>query len=365
MTTLNEKLKQLEEKGRYRTLAKAAGLDLTSNDYLGFACSEMLHKVAIAALSSGLDIGSGGSRLLRGNHSAHVELEDFAATYFKAERALYFSSGYQANAALFQSLPARGDVIIFDAFVHASAREGIQNSHARHVRVPHNDLQAFEDALKVNRDKAGQIWIAVESLYSMDGDFAPLDDLLHLARDYEAWLIVDEAHATGVWGKSGKGCCEGLSYERLITLQTCGKALGVAGGLITAPSMAVETMINTARSFVYSTAPMPLQAVLVKRALEMLQQKEGQEARDKLHALIKSVPEAQSQIVPIIIGDDAQAVSVASMLQERGYDIRAIRPPTVPEGTARLRLSVSAALSQDELNEFFAALDDVQKREAA
>lgn len=362
---IESRLQKIEEKGRLRSLSSAGGIDLTSNDYLGFRNHPALRNAALAALENGLDLGSGGSRLLRGNHLAHVELETFAAAYFGHDKALFMATGFQANIALFKALPDRRDVILFDELIHASARDGIQASHARHIRLPHNDLDAFESALKKHRDSASDIWIAVESLYSMDGDFAPLPDLLKLAQKYEAWLVVDEAHATGVWGDNGKGCCAGLSYDRLITLQTCGKALGVAGGLICGPAEIIDLLINTARPFIYSTAPMPLQAVLVKCALELLQQKTGQEARQKLYKIIEHTPNAQSQIVPIIIGEDDKALQVAEELQKNGYDIRGIRPPTVPEGSSRLRLSLSADLTSEVLNNFFECLDSILYKKAA
>ena len=248
--------------------------------------------------------------------------------------------------------------------MHASAREGIQNSNAQHIKVQHNDVNAFEVACKKAK---GQIWIAVESVYSMDGDIAPLDDLYELAVRYDAVLVIDEAHGSGVMGAHGKGVSEGLiaqhGYDRIITLHTCGKAIGVAGGLVCASSDAIEMMVNAARGFIYSTAPMPLQAHLVQKSLEIIGSNEGVVRRRKLAALSKRAQQLfdgqGTHIVPLVIGDDDRCVNVAQKLQQKGWDIRAIRPPTVPEGTARLRLSLSANVGVETLENFAANYEEI------
>ncbi|MGB4057056.1 MAG: 8-amino-7-oxononanoate synthase [Alphaproteobacteria bacterium] len=373
VSRFQDKLGDLEARGRLRALAPARGIDFTSNDYLGLRSHPALRQAAIEALQCGIELGAGGSRLLRGNTDAHEELEAFASAYFGCENALYFSSGFQANAAIFQALPQRGDTIIFDTAIHASAREGIQASVAGHIRVPHNDLGAYEEAL---RRAKGKRWIAVESVYSMDGDLAPLPALQDLALQYDAFLIVDEAHGTGVFGASGRGLSEGLPHDNLITLHTCGKALGVAGGLVCARADIIDYMINTARGFIYSTAPMPLQAVLVKRALELV--RDEPERREKLHQLILYVKyndvsvrgvvlegSGASQIMPILLGEDARAVAVARAMQTAGFDVRAIRPPTVPEGTARLRVSLGVHITEAIWDDFRNALGVCLRMEAA
>ncbi len=368
MNQFQKQLKQLEDKGRLRCLSSESGVDLTSNDYLGFRNHPKLRDAALSAIESGIDLGSGGSRLLRGNHPAHEDLEEFAASFFGYERSLYFATGFQANYALFTTLSTRHDVVLYDSLIHASVKDGIHAGHAKGVKVAHNDLNAYEDALKRFRDEAQQIFIAVESLYSMDGDFAPLPELYELAQKYDATLIVDEAHATGVWGEGGKGCAESLP-RNLITLHTCGKALGVAGGLVCASGDIIDTLINTARPFIYSTAPPPLQAVLVKEALRLVQSEEGKERRERLHIICNNVKLQMggegSQIVPIILGEDEHAVFVASALQKADFDIRAIRPPTVPEGSARLRLSLNADLEKETLDQFFAHLTPYLQDKAA
>ncbi|MEZ5814488.1 MAG: 8-amino-7-oxononanoate synthase [Alphaproteobacteria bacterium] len=353
-----------------------AGRDMASNDYLGMAAHPDLRAAAIEFLQGGGAVGSGGSRLLRGHTQVHAALEDFAADYFSAPKALYFSSGFQANSAIFQTLCGRHDVIVFDAYVHASAREGIQNSSARHIRAAHSDIDSFEAALKDAQAQCGsrgRIWIAVESVYSMDGDIAPLDALYALAEAYDAVLVIDEAHGTGVLGREGKGVSEGLiaahGYERIVTLHTCGKAIGVAGGLVCASEEVVDMLVNCARGFIYSTAPMPLQAHLVQKSLEIMASEEGQAWREKLTRLCEKAQGlfsgAGTHIVPIVIGDDEEALRVAELLRQRGWDIRAVRPPTVPEGTARLRLSLSAALDEGALEGFAADLGALMRERAA
>ena len=358
-----DQLNSLRREGRYRSLNLACGYDLTSNDYLGMASHPQLREAAIAFWENGGDIGASGSRLLRGHTDHHAALEEYAADFFAAPCALFFASGFQANGAIFQALPSRHDVIIFDEFVHASAREAIQYSHAKSVKVQHNDLDGFEDALKKARSGACQkIWIALEAVYSMDGDITPLDEIYALAETYDAIVILDEAHGTGVMGKDGRGVSNDLivqhGYDRFVVLHTCGKALGVAGGLVCASINIIDMMINAARGFIYSTAPMPVQAYLVQHALRIVGSEDGGARRERLAKVSRRAKQhfdgPGTHIVPIIIGDNERSVYVADMLQQKGWDIRSIRPPTVPEGTARLRLSLNADMSVEKLDDFAA-----------
>ena len=353
-TALNE----LEEKGRLRALKLPNGVDLTSNDYLGMAVHPALKTAAIKALENGMDIGAAGSRLLRGHTQEHADLEGFASKHFSAGGALYLASGFQANFALLTTLPRRKDVVLYDALAHASMRDGLTAGNYKSYKFAHNDLGALEDLLKQQRPKAGAIWIALESVYSMDGDIAPLDEIYSLAEQYDAHLIIDEAHATGVYGEKGRGLCWDIiqrhGYERLVTLHTCGKAIGVAGGLVCASKEVIDYLINAARPFIYSTAPMPLQAVLVQKSLEILASDDGEVRRKKLHHLCTVGKDLLggfgTQIIPVIIGSDADAMNVAAQLQGKGLDVRAIRPPTVQEGTARLRISLSSVLDEEVLH---------------
>lgn len=369
MQNLDTILEGLREQNRYRRLQLPLGVDLTSNDYLGMAVHPELRSCAIEALEGGLDIGAAGSRLLRGHTDAHEALEDYAARFFKAGKTLYFSNGFQTNYALLTTLPQRGDVVVYDALVHASMRDGLAASHAKSFKFTHNDLNALEEVLKKHRDRAKALWIAIESVYSMDGDIAPLAEIYELAEDYDAYIMIDEAHGAGVYGTGGRGCAwdliEAHGYDRLVSVHTCGKAIGVAGGLVCGSEEVIDYLVNKARPFIFSTAPMPLQAVLVQKSLEILSSVDGDVRRAKLHDLCMQAEILfgghGSQIVPVILGEDEKALRVADALQEQGYDIRAIRPPTVPEGSARLRLSLSSELSSDILQTFADALEPLMK----
>lgn len=354
-------LRRMEDARRLRRLAPAGGVDFTSNDYLGLKSHPALRQAAIEALEAGLEAGAGGSRLLRGNHPAHEALESCAARAFGFPAALFFSSGFLANYGLMTTLPSRQDTILFDALIHASLRDGIQASLAEHARIPHNDLNAFEEALRRPRRKGGECWIVAESVYSMDGDLAPVADLLRLCEEHDAWLVLDEAHATGVFGPAGHGVAESLPRsERLIAVHTCGKGLGVAGALVCAARPIIDYLIARDRPFIYSTAPTPLQALLVHKALELSAAESWR--RERLWALCAlageqwPVARPQSPIIPVIIGEDARALAASERLQAEGFDVRAIRPPTVPEGTARLRLTLNALLSEDDVSRMGDAL---------
>ncbi|SDP55785.1 8-amino-7-oxononanoate synthase [Filomicrobium insigne] len=365
-------LEALARRNRLRQLSPRAGLDFASNDYLGLASAPELREAAMVALEQGASIGSGGSRLLRGNDAEHEALEAEAATFFGAEAALFFGGGFVANYALFSTLPQREDLIVHDELIHASVHDGMKASRAPHVAVPHNDVQAFGDAIAKWRSQGhtGRAWIAVESLYSMDGDIAPLEDLMSVARRHDAILVADEAHATGVFGPQGRGLSARFeATENFIALHTCGKALGVMGGIITAPKVLCDFIVNRGRPFIYATAPSPLLAAVVRASLRLIAQ--GDERRAQLSHLVRRVGRALeekcgiqptgTQIQPVIVGSDAEAVRLAAAMQARGYDIRAIRPPTVPEGTARLRLSLNLNVSEDEA---LAMVDDLAEEQA-
>ncbi|MET0376283.1 MAG: aminotransferase class I/II-fold pyridoxal phosphate-dependent enzyme, partial [Rhizorhabdus sp.] len=253
-----EALSLIAQRSRSRRLIARAGHDFASNDYLGLSTAPELRAAVAAALDRGVAIGAGGSRLLRGNDPEHEALEAEAAAFFGSEAALFFSSGFAANSAIFSTLPAGRDLIVHDALIHASAHEGMRLSRATAISAPHGDVRAFEVAIRDWRaaGNKGRVWIAVESLYSMDGDIAPLDDLAALADREDAFLIVDEAHATGVFGPDGRGLAHMLEgRENVVTLRTCGKALGCEGALVCCPRVLADTLVNKARGFIFSTAP--------------------------------------------------------------------------------------------------------------
>jgi 8-amino-7-oxononanoate synthase len=350
-----------------RALRGRAGADFTSNDYLGMAESEELKRAAAAAIARGVPVGSGGSRLLRGNHPEHEALETEAAAYFGAETALYFGGGYVANLAIFSTLPQRGDLVVHDELIHASVHEGLRRGRAESMSVPHNDIDAFDSAILRWRATGGRgrPWISVESLYSMDGDSPDLTGLLAVADRHEAMLMIDEAHATGVLGPQGRGLAAGFEgRENVITLHTCGKALGTVGGFVLAPRTIRDFLVNRARPFIFATAPSPLIAAITRAALEI--SRTNPERREQLARLVEfaghelrrrcAIEGSGTHILPVIIGSDPAAVSVAASLQRRGFDIRAIRPPTVPEGTARLRIALTTAVDEATISALFAAL---------
>jgi 8-amino-7-oxononanoate synthase len=344
-------LASIAANGRLRSLAPRRGVDFASNDYLGLAHSPRLKRAIEAAIGRGVPVGSGGSRLLRGNDPEHEALEAAAAAFFGSESALFLANGYGANSALLSTLPQRGDLVVYDALVHASAHEGLRLTRADRAAAAHNDADSFADAISRWRAKggSGRAWIVAESLYSMDGDRAPLGDLVDLAERHEAILVLDEAHATGVFGERGRGLADGLDgRENLVVLRTCGKALGCEGALILAPRVVRDHLVNRGRGFIFSTAPSPLVAAAVREALRILA--DEPERREQLHELIAHAGRAfaplgisvsRSQIVPVILGDDARTMEVAAAVQAAGFDVRGIRPPTVPAGTSRLRVSLT------------------------
>lgn len=347
-----KQLAALESRGRLRRLISRSGRDFASNDYLGLAGDPMIAQAVADAIGRGVPVGSGGSRLLRGNAPEHEGLEAKAADFFRTQAALFVANGYIGNLALFSTLPQRGDLIVADELIHASAHDGIRMSKAAAVFARHNDVQSFADLIGAWRTEGGKgrIWIAVETLYSMDGDVAPLADLAKLAATHGAMLLLDEAHGTGVFGPGGRGLSAGLDgLHNVITLHTCGKAMGTEGALICGPRIHVDYLINRARAFIFSTAPSPLMAVAASAALDRIEQ--ASDLRERLKTLREDAAEAicaplglpspRSQIVPVVLGEDIRTMAVAAALQQAGFDVRGIRPPTVPSGTSRLRISLT------------------------
>jgi 8-amino-7-oxononanoate synthase len=366
-------LSKLADRGRLRSLRERSGIDFTSNDYLGLAESAELRQAAADAVARGVPVGSGGSRLLRGNHPEHEALETEAAAYFGAETALYFGGGYVANFAIFSTLPQTGDLVVHDELIHASVHEGLRRGRADFVAVPHNNVDAFDAAIVRWRQAGGKgrPWLSVESLYSMDGDSPDLTELLAVADRHEAMVVIDEAHATGVLGPQGRGLAAAFEgRDNVITLHTCGKALGTVGGFILAPGVVRDFLVNRSRPFIFATAPSPLTAAITRAALAL--SRSNPERRERLARLVQfsgnelrrqcGIEPSGSQIVPVIIGSDRAAVTLAASLQRKGYDIRAIRPPTVPEGTARLRIALTLNVDEPTVAGLFEALsEDLRK----
>ncbi|MFM2372011.1 MAG: hypothetical protein RIS85_1733, partial [Pseudomonadota bacterium] len=291
-----------------------------------------------------------------------------AARFFGSEAALFFSTGYAANAALLSTLPQRGDLIVYDELVHASMHEGLRLTRATSVSTSHNDAQSFDDAVREWRDagNTGRVWLAFETLYSMDGDMAPVADLAAIAARHDAVMFIDEAHATGVFGPDGRGLAAHLEGRPdTIVLRTCGKAMGCEGALVLGPRVVRDFLVNRGRAFIFSTAPSPLVCAAVREAIRMLgDEPQRREAlRDLVtHAERVLAPHGAtvtgSQLLPVILHEDARTMAVATALQTQGFDVRGIRPPTVPQGTSRLRISLTLNATTSDVD----ALAEVLQR---
>lgn len=351
-----------------------SGLDLSSNDYLGLARDARV----VAAFAEGAareGVGSTGSRLLRGDRDAFVSLERRFAAFKQTERSLFFSSGYLANLAVLTGFAEAGDIIFSDERNHASLIDACRLSRAQTVVVPHNDTAALQRAL-AETPCQGIRFVVVESLYSMDGDFCPLPEYLALADAAGATLVVDEAHAVGVYGPRGTGLLEahGLDANRCLSINTGGKALGVGGALVAGPAWAIEHLVQRARPFVFSTATPPALAFALQTSLDLVEQEperrrlvleHSRALRRRLRASGLEVADDDSHIVPVIVGENEPALALAATLQSAGFDVRAIRPPSVPPGTARLRISVNAKLTADDVRRFADALVAAWQAQAA
>ncbi|HXR98194.1 MAG TPA: biotin synthase BioB [Terriglobales bacterium] len=345
-------LARLEERGlRRRLLPPESGEDFCSNDYLGLSTHPAIRAALAEAIAAGVPHGSTGSRLVSGNHPQCELLESEFAIWRGAERALLYSSGYAASVGVLTGLIRAQDIAFSDALNHASLIDGLRLTGCRKVVVPHLDLNGLETAFRRQPASGDQRrFFVVESLFSMDGDRAPLAELVDLCRRHGVSLIVDEAHATGIY--------PGVSAPDVIvaTLHPCGKALGASGALVAASSVVCDYLVNHSRSFIYSTAPSPLLAVQLRAALRVLRQEPelaqrvrqlASHARQKLreHGL-RALGAEDSPILPVIVGDDRLAVEVAGELRRDGFEVRAIRAPTVPQGSARLRLTVHSRQSE-------------------
>jgi 8-amino-7-oxononanoate synthase len=363
----------LDSDGMRRHLQIGRGVSLSSNDYLGLAVHPRVkQRMAEAVLREGA--GSTGSRLLSGHRENFIRLERRFARWKGAEAALFFSSGYLANLAVLSTFPAAGDVVFSDELNHASLIDGLRLSKARKEVFAHKDVYELSRLIE-RSDSRGQKFLVTESIFSMDGDEAPLIEYAALCRATNTALIVDEAHAVGVMGAKGSGLIEetGISPDVFLSINPAGKALGVGGAFVAGPSWAIDYLVQRARSFIFSTAPPPAMAEALDEALDVIY--DEPELRTRLlnlsvrlrEALIErgmEVPAGCSQIIPVIIGESAQAVDVAEILQVQGYDVRAIRPPSVAPGTSRLRLSVNVTLDEEAILNFSLALAEALEQYA-
>jgi 8-amino-7-oxononanoate synthase len=352
-----------------------AMLAFCSNDYLGLAA----HPRVVEALRAGAQLygaGSGASHLISGHSRAHALLEerlaDLAAPHIEDARALYLSTGYMANLAVLSALGADSDAVIFsEALNHASLIDGARLAKASVTVYPHGDVAALEALLAAS--SATTKIVATDAVFSMDGDLAPLPQLLSLCERYGAWLFVDDAHGFGVLGAQGRGALEhfGLRSPHIVYVGTLGKAAGVSGAFIAAHASVIELMIQRARPYIYTTAAPPALAHALLTSLDIITSDEGAALRSHLELLIAQLDEelhlkrwqrvaSSTPIQPIIVGPNEEALRIAAALHTRGLWVPAIRPPTVPKGSARLRVTLSAAHTHDEVAQLATALNELE-----
>ncbi len=339
-------------------------LNLAGNDYLGLAGNRQLIQEFYAGLEpeNCLELygpGSGASRLMTGNHAEYHRLEEGLAKLYGADKVLVFNSGYHINIGLLPSLAEKGDLILADKLCHASLIDGMRLSRAKVMRYPHLDYGRIEELLIKNRDKYNTIFLVTESIFSMDGDCADLNVLIRLKRLYGAVLYVDEAHAVGVRGQHGLGLAEeqGVLDRVDLLVGTFGKAWAGQGAFVACSSTLYDYCVNTVRSLIFTTGLPPVNVHWLNFILPRIQKMAAERKQLlRLGSRLRSALQEQglntagdSQIVPVMIGDSARAVGVAEQLREHGFWINAVRPPTVPRGTSRLRLSVTAAMDHQQL----------------
>lgn len=380
---LSAELSRIEEAGLLRTLRTldspqgarvvCDGADLvnfSSNDYLGLARHPRLREAAQEALAE-TGAGSGASRLVCGNHRLHEALEETLAHFKRTQAALTFSTGYAAALGVLPAVVGAGDVVILDKLCHASLVDGARLSGALLRVFPHNHLDKLESHLRWARDKhpRSRVLVVVESVYSMDGDRAPLTEIVALKERHGAWLMVDEAHGVGVIGPQGRGLADLLGVADHIEIQmgTLGKALGSAGAYLCGSTVLRDFLINRARSFVFSTAPAPATAAASRAALEILNSAEGEALvarlgeNIRLFATASGFSNAESAIFPVVIGDETAAVTSSRRLLDSGLLVPAIRYPTVARGAARLRVALSAAHEENEIRLLADALGRIRE----
>lgn len=338
--------------------------DFCSNDYLGLSKSEAI-KAAIESEINKLanySLGSTGSRLISGNNILVEDLEQFVASFHHFESALVFNSGYDANVGVLSCLPQRGDTILLDEFVHASIIDGARLSYANRYTFIHNDLQSLEGKLKMSK---GNLFIAVESVYSMDGDEAPLVEIFELAEKYNAGLIVDEAHALGIFGDNGRGLVNqyNLQHKILAQIVTFGKALGTHGAAVLCRQNLKDYLVNFARSFIYTTASAPHTHLGVKMAYQHLGQISDSLIHQKINFFKREAGELYDRFIPsrspiqsLLTEGNVAAKTLAEKLRQSGFDVRAILHPTVPAGKERLRICLHTFNSDEEISQLIKSI---------
>lgn len=383
---LDEELRVLEAAGLKRALRQVqqrrAGTvllngervaDFASNDYLGLASDPRVARAAHAVLQAE-GTGAAAARLISGNHPIHEVLEHTLARLKGCDYTLLFPSGYMVNVGAIPALAGRGDVIFSDALNHASLIDGCRLSRAVTHVFPHNDLEALERLLITERPQYRRALIVVEGVFSMDGDLCPLDRLVPLARRHQAWTYVDDAHGTGVLGDSGAGSLEHFGVHGLVdvVVGTLGKALGTAGAYVGGSQELVEFLVSRARSFIFTTGTPPALAAATLEALRIAQAEGWRRhaVRDRARRLRRRLTEAgipvagpeDGHVIPVLIGDPVRTMAMVTDLRRRGFLVVGVRPPTVPAGTSRLRISLSAVHPVELVDALAATLIDVVRR---
>ncbi|MDP8266505.1 MAG: 8-amino-7-oxononanoate synthase [Candidatus Aceula meridiana] len=381
---LNTYLEKLERDGLKRHLKELSGpqgahvildgkqvVNFCSNNYLGLASDKRLLQAAANSLAQE-GMGSGASRLVCGNLKRHRALEKKIAAFKGTEDCLVFSTGYMANVGIISSLCERGDIILSDKLNHASIVDGIRLSRAEFRRYPHKNMNALEEELK-KAEHFQERFIVTDSVFSMDGDIAPLDKIVELAQKYKAFVMVDEAHSFGVLGKNGKGAVEHFGLQDKIDIQmgTLSKAAGSFGAYCCGSKNLVDFLINKARSFIYTTGMPACVAAASLKAVEIIE-KEPQRRQDLLdnaHNVRQAFQEvgfdilqSQTPIIPVVVSETSKAVEFSKQLFEKNIFVQAIRPPTVPENTARLRVTVMATHNQEDIAKLLSAFEEIGKK---
>lgn len=364
--SLQQKIQQREQNNALRKLPIANDLiDFASNDYLGFANSiAIFDKAHNYLLDNNIKTnGATGSRLLSGNHNLYQIAEDFIAKFHQSETALIFNSGYDANVGFFSSVPQRNDIILYDELCHASIRDGIQLSNAKSYKFQHNNFEDLETIIKRCHTELVEVYVVTESVFSMDGDASNIEELVTLCEKYNCYLVIDEAHALGVFGGSGEGLIQyqGLQDKVFARIMTFGKALGCHGAAILGSQELKSYLVNYARSFIYTTglSPHSVATILIayhyleteKEAIQKLKNNIQFFNQEKLQMGLKPMfVYSKSAIQCAIIPGNEKVKSIANQLQKDGFDVKAILSPTVPEGQERLRFCLHSYNSEKEIS---------------
>lgn len=334
-------------------------LNLSSNNYLNIADNQAITQEFLDNVGNRYSFGSASARLLTGTLPVYQELEELLSSLYGKESALLYNSGYHANVGISSALNQKGDVVFSDKLNHASIIDGMRLSDGKFFRFPHNDMHALEKLLERERKNFNNAFIITESVFSMDGDIEDLKKIVELKKKYNCIMIIDEAHAFGVFGEKGLGVAEELGIIDNVDLLvgTFGKAIGSMGAFVTGSKTMIDFLINKSRSFIFSTALPPINIAFSKWIIETQISKTAQKRKNMLNLAKKFG--SQSHIIPVVIGENKDTVDLCEVLFHNGYFTLPIRPPTVPVGTSRLRLSLTADIREEELQTLKEKIDEV------